>query len=186
MDRRKSLGLIGFGSILMAQNAFPSVATIAGDNNFEKNFMSAFLKRWEGMRMHTFEVFEAMPDSQFGFQPTKEVKSFAKLCSHIGLSLDIYAEMIDGTPREEQIESVEKSVVLTTLQNQFERFENTMNSLNPDDVFTGIHKLDTRDGDIDFYDYDILMLAYNHSVHHKGQATTYLRLKEIAPPQYRF
>ena len=136
--------------------------------------------------MHCLEVYDAMPDAKFSFQPTKDVMSFAKLFSHIGASLDYYAEILDGKVHKEEIVSVEKKIVFTYLKEQFERFEYALNQLNPSDLFHPKHNLGTIDGGIDFSDYDILMLAYNHTVHHKGQATTYLRLKDIVPPQYRF
>ena len=75
--------------------------------------MKAFSSRWEGMKTHTYEVFEAMPDTQFSFQPTVEVMSFAKLFSHIGVSLDYYAEILDGTPNKGETESVEKEIILS-------------------------------------------------------------------------
>jgi uncharacterized damage-inducible protein DinB len=186
MNRRKSIGLLGMGSLLLAQNAFPRASSVAGYTASDDNFMKAFSARWEGLRVHTFEVYEAMPDAQFGFQPTEDVMSFAKLFSHIGVSLDYYAEILDGTLHKEEIESVEKGVVLTYLQGRFERFEAAFNQLNPTDLYNPKHISRTIDGEIESSDYDILMLAYNHTVHHKGQATTYLRLKDIVPPQYRF
>jgi uncharacterized damage-inducible protein DinB len=111
--------------------------------------------------------------------------SFAKLFSHIGFSLGIFSGILDNTPHKEERESVEKEVVLTYLKTQFKRFETVFTQLNPDDLYNAKHKLSTIDGEIEWSDYDILTLAYNHTVHHKGQATTYLRLKEIVPPQYR-
>lgn len=186
MDRRKSIGLLGIGSILFTQNMFPSVSSFNGNSRSEEGFMKAFSVRWEGLRMHCLEVYDAMPEAKFNFQPTKEVMSFAKLFSHIGASMDYYAEILDGTLHKQEVESVEKRIIFTYLTEQFERFENAMNQLNPSDLCNPKHNLGTIDGGIDFSDYDILMLAYNHTVHHKGQATTYLRLKDIVPPQYRF
>ena len=186
MNRRKSIGLLGMGSLLLAQNAFPRASLVTGHTASDDSFMKAFPARWEGLRVHTFEVYEAMPDTQFGFQPTEGVMSFAELFSHIGVSLDYYAEILDGTSHKEEVESVKKGVVLTYLQERFERFEAALNQLNPNDLYNRKHNLGSRDGEIYFSDYDILMLAYNHTVHHKGQATTYLRLKDIVPPQYRF
>ena len=185
MNRRKSIGLIGVGSLLLAQNAFPSALSIKNKLTSEEKFFKAFSTRWEGMRMHTFEVFEAMPDTQLGFQPTKEVMTFAKLFSHVAASMDIYAEILDKTPPKEEIESVEKKVVLNYLQGRFERFENAFNKLNKENLYILKHKLVTRFEELNWSDYDVLMLAYNHTVHHKGQATTYLRLNGIEPPQYR-
>ena len=186
MNRRKSLGLLGVGSLILAESAFPRGIPVKECTSQDYNFNKAFSERWEGLRLHTFEVYKAMPDTQFDFQPTPEIMSFAKLFSHIGVSMDYYTEILDGTPHEEEIKSIEKKAILTYLQERFDRFENALSKLNPMDLYSLKHKLNTRDGELYSSDYDILMLAYNHTVHHKGQATTYLRLKNIVPPQYRY
>ena len=36
------------------------------------------------------------------------------------------------------------------------------------------------------FDYVIIMIAYNHTVHQNGQATPYLPLSGITPPRYRY
>lgn len=186
MKRRKTIGLLGMGSLLLAQKVFSRASSVNRYTESNENFMSSFSIRWEELRVHTFEVLEAMPETQFGFQPTEEVMSFSRLFSHIGTSLDYYTEILVGTSPIQQIESVEKGVVLNYLKGRFEQFEDAFDKLNPGDLYNLKHKLNTRDGEIYFSDYDILMLAYNHTVHHKGQATTYLRMKDIVPPQYRF
>ena len=186
MDRRKSMGLIGAGSLLPIQSAFPSSLSRIKDIDQSEGFKEAFNTRWEGLRMHTFKVFDAMPGEQFDFRPTKEVMSFARLFSHIGFSLDIYAEMLDGTKKIEEPKSEEKETVMAYLQSRFERLEAAFYQLKTSELYNPKHVAHTIDGEIHFSDYDILMLAYNHTVHHKGQATTYLRLQGIIPPQYRF
>lgn len=186
MNRRKSIGLIGIGSLFCTNKVFPSIPESAPNTAINEGFMNAFRPRWQGVRTHVMEVLESMPDTEFDFQPTEGVMSFSKLFSHIGKSLDIYAGILDGTAHKEEIESVEKAVVLSYLEWSFDRFDQTLSQINSEDLFSPSHNLDTRDGVIDFSDYDIIMLAYNHTVHHKGQATTYIRLRGITPPQYRF
>ena len=168
------------------QSAFPSKVSPGKETGWMEGFKDAFNTRWEGLRTHTFEVFGAMPDRQFDFQPTKEVMSFAKLFSHIGHSLDIYAEILDGAEKIEEPKSKEKETLIRYVQTRFERFEAAFYQLNTSDLYNPKHVMKTMDGEVSFSDYDILMLAYNHTVHHKGQATTYLRLQGITPPAYRF
>ena len=186
MDRWKSIGLVGAGSLLLVQSAFPSNISGIKDTEQSEGFKEAFNTRWEGLRKHTFEVFDAMPDNQFNFQPTAEVKSFARLFSHIGLSLDNFAEILDGTEKIEEPKSEEKKTLMAYLQSRFERFKAAFYPLNTIDLYNQKHVINTMDGEIYLSDYDVLMLAYNHTVHHKGQATTYLRLNGIIPPAYRF
>ena len=186
MERRKSIGLIGIGSFFFTNKVFPSISGPLPPTVLNEGFIKAFAPRWEGLRTHTMEVLEAMPEAYFDFRPTEDVMSFAKLFSHIGKSLDIYAGILDGISLEDETESNIKGEILTYLRWFFSRFDKAMAQLNPQNLYTPSHNLETRDGGVDFSDYDIIMLAYNHTVHHKGQATTYLRLKGITPPQYRF
>ena len=110
MDRRYSLGLIGISSLLAVQNVFPSIRK-QGKTASNTDFKKAFAPRWEGLRTHSFEVFEAMPEAQFNFQPTEQTMSFPKLFTHIGKSLDIYAGMLEGTEHREEKESAIKGEV---------------------------------------------------------------------------
>jgi uncharacterized damage-inducible protein DinB len=186
MNRRKSIGLFGVGSLLLIPSTLPSRFSQTKDAGQAEGFKEAFQTRWEGLRMHTFEVFDAMPHDQLDFRPTREVMSFSKLFSHIGHSLDIYAEILDGTEKIAEPKPEDKETVMAYLQTRFERFEAAFQQLNGSDLYDPKYVADTIDGEIHSSDYDILMLAYNHTVHHKGQATTYLRLQGIVPPQYRF
>ena len=172
--------------MLFAQNTFPSIPSSSKYCFFNEGFMKAFIPRWEGLRTHTFEVMEAMPDDQFDYQPTEEVMSFSKLFTHIGKSMDVYTGMLHGTPHKEELESNHKSEVETYLSASFDRFEQAMTQIDSERLYISSHKIPTRDGALNMSDYDIIMLMYNHTVHHKGQATTYLRLVGITPPQYRY
>lgn len=177
---------MGIGSLFYTNKIFPSISESSPHTAINEGFMKAFRPRWEGIRTHAFEVLEAMPDPDFAFRPTEEAMSFSKLFSHIGKSLDIFAGVLDGLAHKDETESIVKGEIRTYLRWSFNRFDQAMAQLNPQKLYIPSHNLDTRDGGIDFSDYDIIMLAYNHTVHHKGQATTYLRLKGITPPQYRF
>ena len=138
------------------------------------------------MRTHSFEVFEAMPEAQFNYRPTEEIMSFSKLFSHIGKSLDIYAGMLNGTEHQEEKVSLIKGEVNDYLIWSFDRFDQALTQLNHDNLYIQTHDVATMDGMMHISDYDIIMLAYNHTVHHKGQATTYQRLAGVTPPQYRY
>ena len=186
MDRRKSIFLLGTGSLLLSQNSFPVHSMALEMKLGEDDFMEAFTIRWEGLKTHTFEVFEAMPGDKFSYRPTQEVMSFAKLFSHIGFSLDIYAEVLDGATKLEEPTSENRDVVFSYLQTRFRRFEDAVRVVNPENLYTRNHFFSSDEPWKNFTIFDIIMLSYNHAVHHKGQATTYLRLQGVKPPQYRF
>lgn len=186
MDRRKSLGLLGAGGLVLANSSFSSIASAVEIASQQEQFKGAFETRWQGMRQHTFEVFDAMPADRFEYQPTQEVMSYGVLFCHIGWSMDIYAEVLDGTPKIDKLESNDKNAVFAYLQSRFDRFEEALNAVPEENMYLKDHHFSNIEPWKNFSNFDILMLSYNHAVHHKGQATTYLRLIGIAPPQYRF
>ncbi len=186
MDRRKSLTLLGTGAIVLANSSFSPIFSTNEIELKQEKSKVAFEKRWLGLRQHTFEVFDAMPEDQFDFQPTEEVMSYGNLFCHIGWSLDIYAEVLDGTMKIDKLESNDKNRVSDYLQSRFDRFEEAMDNAFGERLYLVDHHFSKTEPWKNFTNYDILMLSYNHAVHHKGQATTYLRLKGIAPPKYRF
>ncbi len=145
-----------------------------------------FLVRWDYNRIYTFEILEAMPESKFEFQPKNEMMPFSKLFTHIGYSLDVYAGVFDGKIPKEEPETSIKKTKLEYLNRCLDHFETAYKSLNKNELYTKNHFYPDKEPWKEFYVFDIIMLAYNHTVHHLGQATTYLRLNGITPPRYRF
>ena len=180
MNRRKSIGLLGLGALFLTQNIY------SNNKDIQSDFFELFLVRLGYNRMYTFEILEAMPESKFDFQPNNEMMSFSKLFTHIGYSLDVYAGVFDGKIPNEEPESSINKVKSEYLNRCYERFETAYKSLNKNDIYTKNHFYPDKEPWKEFSVFDIIMLAYNHNVHHLGQATTYLRLNGITPPKYRF
>jgi len=180
MNRRKSIGLLGLGTMFLTQNIY------SYNPEIESDFIDLFLTRWDNNKIYTFEILEAMPETKFEFQPKNEMMTFSKLFTHIGFSLDKFAGIIDGKIPNEEPESSSKKITSEYLNKCFEHFETAYKSLDKNDIYTKNHFYSDKEYWKDETVFDIIMLAYNHTVHHLGQATTYLRLNGITPPSYRF
>ena len=185
MNRRETINLFGTATLLLFPSLIPLISSPIEVENVLEDFNEAFKTRWEGLKKHTIEVFSAMPNDNFHYRPTKDIMSFSELSSHIGEIKYKIAEEPKDIETEEPKEK-DKDFLLMFLDSQFEKFSNIMGKLNQEELFKPKHNVNTIDGEIFFSDYDIIMLAYNHTTHHKGQATTYLRLQNIVPPQYQF
>ncbi len=181
INRRKSIGLIGLGSIAVTQTAFSQ-----GSITTSEGFIESFRIRWDNNRTYTIEILEAMPKSKFEFQPSDEMMSFSKLFTHIGFGLDKFAGIIDGKIPNEEPESSAKKITSEYLNRCFEHFESAYKSLDKNDIYAKNHFYSDKEYWKDLTVFDINMLAYNHTIHHRAQATTYLRLNGISPPKYRF
>jgi uncharacterized damage-inducible protein DinB len=112
--------------------------------------------------------------------------SFGKLFSHIGYSLNVYSGVFNGSIPDKEPQSDSKLDVLEYLDNGFSLFRDTLEKLNVNDLFTNNHQYPEEEPWKDLNISDIIILAYNHTVHHTAQATVYLRLRNITPPKYRF
>ena len=149
-------------------------------------WLKNFIVRWNNSRTYCFEVFHAMPLSDFNFRPNPNVMSFGKLFSHIASGLNTYAGVLDGSTSDSEADPIGRTEVSDYLDNAFTHFNKVMDEINLENLYIIKHaKADTEPWK-EFSFFDIITLGYNHTTHHIGQATVYLRLKNIVPPKYRF
>ena len=183
MNRRKSIGMIAAGCspFLLYPSNFITVNSRANEE-----WMKNFTFRWNNSETYCFNVFNALPISDFSFKPTPEVMSFGKLFSHIGNGLNIYAGVLVGTTVPNEPELASKSEISEYLELAFQNFNNALNDTNLDNLYAIKHAKSEEQPWKDFSVFDIITLGYNHTVHHIAQATVYLRLRNIVPPKYRF
>ena len=182
MNRRKSLGLIaGFSPLLL----FPS--NHIADKNFDSTeWLKYFKLRWSNSRIYCFEVFDAMPLSNYDYKPHPDSMSFMKLFTHIGSGLNGYATVLDGSPSGNEPEPSISTEVTEYLDNSFTRFNNALEKININDLYEIKHAKSDEEPWKELSIFDMITLGYNHTIHHIGQATVYLRLNDIVPPRYRF
>ena len=181
MNRRKSLGLIaGFSPLLL----FPS-NHIVNENFDSTQWLKYFKLRWSNTQIYCFEIFDAMPLSNYSHKSHPDAMSFIKLFTHIGSSLIGYANVLDGLPSDNFEPFIDIEVRRYT-DNSFTRFNKALERIKIDELYEVKHaKLDEAPWK-EFSIFDIITLGYNHTIHHIGQATVYLRLNNIVPPRYRF
>ena len=182
MHRRKSLELIaGFSPFLLLSSNPPASKNL---NSFE--WLKNFKVRWNNSRTYCFEIFDAMPLSDFNFKPNPEIMPFGKLFTHIGSGLNVYAGVLDGSVSDNEPEPSNKTEVSTYVDNAFAHFNNALDEINVDDLYAIRHTKSKVDPWKEFSMFDIITLGYNHTIHHIAQATVYIRLKNIVPPKFRF
>ncbi len=182
MHRRKSLELIaGFSPFLLL-----SSNPVASKNLDSYQWLKNFKVRWNNSQTYCFEIFDAMPSSDFNYRPNPEIMSYAKLFSHIGSGLNVYAEVLDGSVSDNEPEPNNKTAVSDYLNYAFAHFNKALDEINIDDLYNIKHAKSDVEPWKGFSIFDIITLGYNHTIHHIAQATVFLRLKNIVPPKYRF
>jgi uncharacterized damage-inducible protein DinB len=126
----------------------------------------------ENSRNYTLAVAEAMPQNFYGYKPVERVWNFGELLNHIAYSIewwnDNYIKKIETewnppTGKKTKTETIEYiNQAYASIKGAIE------NSSSEDSVIDGFYS------------------TINHVTHHRGQAVTYLRLKEITPPEYNY
>ena len=142
------------------------------------------IKDWERAKAYTKEYLDAMPKDKYGFRAQDSIRTFAQQLLHlaqanVGLSAN-------GTGKERIW--------------QGRLLENTASAQSPDSVnfyvmasydfaIEGIKSMDVakleeknKRGNFDETKYAWLLKAFEHQTHHRGQATIYIRLLGIKPP----
>jgi len=182
MQRRKSLELIaGFSPFFLVTNSS------IGDQVLDSSeWLANFKIRWNNSRIYCFEIFDAMPLTDFSFKPNPEIMSFGKLFVHIGSSLYGYASVLDGSHPDNEAVSTKKTEVSDYLDSAFTRFNNALDNIIVEKLYDIKHAKSDEEPWKEFSIFDIITLGYNHTTHHIAQATVYLRLRNIVPPKYRF
>lgn len=183
MERRKSLKLMsGFAPMIF----LPTSNNILSKNLDTSELLQMFSVRMKSIETHCYEIFKSLPTSDFNFQPTPEIMSFGKLFSHIGLGLEIYSGVLDGSTPDKEPDSTNRSNVLAYLENGFSHFSKVLSNQKGKNIFSFNHQYPDEEPWKEFRIIEIVMMSYNHVTHHKAQATVYLRLKSITPPKWRF
>jgi uncharacterized damage-inducible protein DinB len=115
-----------------------------------------------------------MPADKYAFRPTAEQMTFGQQLVHIAEQNQlIFGEMLSVAAHEKRPVALSKAEALAKLKETttlgLEVLQERASAL-PTDVAEVLNGM---------------MLALDHTTHHRGQAIVYLRLNGITPPEYR-
>lgn len=158
---------------------FSCLFTVAQD----KTEVDKMIANWERAKAYTREYLDAMPEDGYSFKPTPEIRSFAEQMLHLADANFGLVSMASGKQSPHKFGEVEKS-----FKSKAETIQTVMNSY--DFVIAAIREMPQSKykekmevmGHT-FSKLDGLEKTFEHQTHHRGQATIYLRLKGVQPPQ---
>ncbi|MEJ7693228.1 DinB family protein [Daejeonella sp.] len=165
------------GIILMSSSLF-------GQGMTDEVIKGHLIADWERAKAYTKEYLDAMPEDGMGFKPTPEVRSFAEQMLH--MSQGTIGLIVSGTGATPifQGKSLEK---MDELKTKYALTQVVMQAY--DFAIVSIKTLDAsklsnvvKRGKYEVTQYGWLTKAFEHQTHHRAQATIYLRLKGIKPP----
>jgi len=157
--------------------ALAALPVLAADSAASSDkFVQDFSKHWAIAKQLTLDVANAMPESDYSFKPNPEEMSFGEQMVHIAAANYSYCSRAKGekSPFSKPATS-DHAAAVQALTSSFDYCS---------DAVQGAKDLDAMKGPMDVR--EIMLGAYAHMAHHRGQAEVYLRVKGIKPPAYKF
>lgn len=140
---------------------------------------------WERAKAYTLEYLNASTDEVINFKPTPEMRTFGQQMLHIAEANYGLASLAAGKTSPVAFGALEKS-------DKFKAKDAVTKEVmaSYDFVIATLKELpDSKKNEmVKFFNFDVsrggaLEKVFEHQTHHRGQATVYLRLKGITPPQ---
>jgi uncharacterized damage-inducible protein DinB len=141
---------------------------------------------WKRAKKWTLDYIDAMPEAGLSFKPTPEVRSFAEQMLHLAFWNFGLIESMSGkaNPYGKKQETLEKSdagktkaALRKVVEESYDAVLAAMNGLDEAKLLEQAQFFNSKMTRL-----TILSIALDHQTHHRGQTTTYLRLKGITPP----
>jgi uncharacterized damage-inducible protein DinB len=144
--------------------------------------LSATLKTlWDGLKLNLVQSADKMPEADFAFQPTKEVKTFGQILAHVANSSFSYCARGKGEDNPNK-DDFEKSK--TTKADIVKALNDAMTYC--DAVYAGMTDASAMElvkaGQNLVPKARFLIVNISHDNEHYGNLVTYMRLKGLVPP----
>lgn len=121
---------------------------------------------------YTVAVAEAMPENKYNSKPADGVWNFGELMNHIAYGITWWTDNYIKKEEKSWSPPSGKSSKKEAIANLVQAYDYLRNSLNKgavtDEKVNGLYA------------------TLDHITHHRGQATTYLRINGITPPDYNY
>ncbi|WP_421938768.1 DinB family protein [Pedobacter sp.] len=146
---------------------------------------ATIVKDWERARAYTQEYLDAMSENGFSQKPTPEMRSFAEQLLHLAdanygfASVAIAVKSPFGQGALEKTDNKTKAYVTKLVLDSYDFIINNVKTMTDAQLDEHIKLF----GNLDMTKRIALAKVFEHQTHHRGQATVYLRLAGVKPPQ---
>jgi uncharacterized damage-inducible protein DinB len=137
---------------------------------------------WKTSKKYVLALADQMPAADYSFKPNKEEMSFGEQLAHIaGSNSYFFAKLSDKKDPIAKPANFDKATVVKMLSDSYDFVIASLEGLD----LTRMHAtIDTGEGKMSGM--ELLLLATDHTAHHRGQCIVYLRAKNIKPAEYQF
>jgi uncharacterized damage-inducible protein DinB len=142
--------------------------------------LSEGLKRaWASVKQNVVEAAEKMPEANYSFKPTPEVRSFGEVVGHIAQGNYIYCTRVTGEapPKTEFEKLATKAELVKALKESVAACDAVITPIT-DDALTQKVKAGNNEMAKGIFVAGVIA----HANEHYGNQVTYLRLKGLVPP----
>lgn len=161
--------------LMSAAIALPALAQDVG-------VMPKLAEHWKTSKKYVLALAEQMPAEDYAFKPNPAEMSFGQQLAHIAGSNAYFFSKLSGEKDPiAKPANFEKATVLKMLNDSYDFCIKALENLEPARLHDTI---ETPDGKMTGF--ETLLLATDHTAHHRGQCIVYLRAKNIKPTDYEF
>jgi hypothetical protein len=137
-----------------------------------EDIVPKLLQHWKTSKAYTIAIAQQMPEADYGFRPNPDEMTFKEQLMHIAGMNDYFMSKITGVKAPlAKPATLDKASVIRALSDSFDSAIKTIGSLTPEQAEKNI---------------ETLLLAMDHTTHHRGQCVVYLRARGIKPADYAY
>lgn len=145
-------------------------------------FISAVIARFDSIKRDIVEAAQAVPENEYGFKPTPQVRSFGELIGHITDSQNFFCGVAGGSNPEysdavEKTKSPTKAALVEALKASVTKCDEVYAKTTAENALELV-----KAGKGDALRGMMLLDNISHDNEHYGNIVTYMRLKGHVPP----
>jgi uncharacterized damage-inducible protein DinB len=148
----------------------------------ENDVQNKLVDHWKTSKKYVLALAAQMPAEDYAFKPNAAEMGFGEQMAHIAGSNSYFFSKLSGKADPiAKPANFEKATVLKMLNDSYDFVIATLGGLSPEQMHGTV---DTGEGKMSGF--ELLLLATDHTAHHRGQCVVYLRAKNIKPADYSF
>ncbi|RRQ48288.1 DinB family protein [Maribacter algicola] len=205
IKRRLLLGWLGLSPLTLLATKMPKL------EKEDSSIANILINRWEKSKSYTLSVLDTMPLEDLEFRPSPAQMSFAQHFLHIGYTNNMFIGVLKDEKTYADFNTLKEAPFFLEMPDPLSVFNaDSLQKRSPeqnkelivaylhetyDFVLTNLKELSDaflkkgKDKVKPWYleghtHLDLILRAENHTVHHRAQAISYLRMKGIQPPGY--
>jgi uncharacterized damage-inducible protein DinB len=149
----------------------------AADNPMVKHL----LDHWSKSKDYMIELANQMPADQYTSRPNEAEMTYGEQMLHIANAIRFFTASYAKKPQFDT-KKADKETAIADLKAAFDDGAAEIGSFSDAELMTKI----VESGEGKMTALEAILLMFDHTEHHRGQAIVYLRYKGIKPVDYRF